>query len=156
MLISIVLKYFTPLYSFGYIRDAATIPIGIFLASLPKIKKKWIIIPLLVPIMIVCFLVICFHWKNVEWFGYRIPELILDNILYPALIYLTFCLEFKSKFLSYLGGLSFGLYAFQCPADMLRTMGVTNTYFLFGLILLATLLEDAGKRIYRRRQKIKI
>ena len=106
--------------------------------------------------MIVCFLVICFHWKNVEWFGYRIPELILDNILYPALIYLIFCLEFKSKFLSYLGGLSFGLYAFQCPADMLRTMGVTNTYFLFGLILLATLLEDAGKRIYRRRQKIKI
>ena len=152
MLIAINLKYFGPLYSFGYVRGAATIPIGIFLASLPKIKKKLIVIPLLVPVVIACFLIICFHWKNVEWLGYKIPELILDNILYPALIYLTFCLEFKSKFFSYLGALSFGLYAFQCPADTLRTMGVTNTYFLFGLILAATLLDDAGKRIYRHRK----
>lgn len=152
MVIAIVLKYFGPFYSFGYIRGAATIPMGIFLASLPKIKKKWIVIPLLIPVMIVCFFIICFHWKNVEWFGYKIPELILDNVLYPALIYLTFCLKVKSKFLSYLGALSFGLYAFQCPADMLRTMGVTNIYFLFGLILVATLVEDAGKRIYRHQK----
>lgn len=154
MLFAIVLKYFTPLYTLGYIRAATTIPLGIFLASLPKIKNKRISIVLLVPIMIVCFLFICFRWKNIEWFGYKIPELILDNVLYSALIYLTFCFEFKSKFLSYLGGLSFGLYAFQCTADMFRTMGVTNTYILFGIILFATLLEDTGKRIYRHRKKV--
>ena len=104
---------------------------------------------MLVPVAISCFCIVCFNLGNVEWLGIRFLELILDNILYPVLIYLSFCVKFKSGLLSYLGALGFGLYAFQCPADLFRSMGLENVWVLFGFILLATLIEDGGKRIYR-------
>jgi hypothetical protein len=69
------------------------------------------------------------------------------------LIYLSFCISFKCKFFSYLGALSFGLYAFQCPADLLRVIGVGDVRILFSVILFATLAEDSGKRIYRYARK---
>ncbi len=153
MLVTLILKFFGPFYTWGFFRGASSIPIGIILASLPKVKKKWISILCLIPAAIGCFTMVCFEWSNVDWFGYRIPELILDVVLYPALIYFTFCLEFKSRLFSYLGSLSFGLYAFQCLADMLRTFGVSNVRFLFGLILFATIIEDGGKRLYRYMRK---
>ena len=149
MLIALILKFFTPLYSWGYVRGASSIPMGIFLASLPKIKNKWVVIPSLAVTIAACFAIICYGWADVTWGGYKIPELILDNALYPALIYLTFCLRLESKALSYLGGLSFGLYAFQCTADMVRNTGVNKTWVLFAIILTLTLIEDSGKRIYR-------
>ena len=149
MLVSLVLKFSGLLYSFGYIRGASSIPMGLLIAMLPKWKPrhKWLILLPLIPVFAACFSIVCFNFGNVEWLGLRIPELILDNILYPALIYLSFCFEFNSKFFSYLGALSFGLYAFQCPADLLRTLGVENIWVLFGFILLATLLEDGIKRL---------
>ena len=149
--ISLILKFSGLLYSFGYIRGASSIPAGIFLAMLPKWKpkRKCIVLLPLIPVFALCFSIVCFNLGNVEWFGVRFIELALDNLLYPALIYLSFCLEFKSKIFSYLGALSFGLYAFQCPADLLRTLGVKNIWVLFGFILIATLLEDGGKKVYK-------
>lgn len=149
MTVALILKFFGPFYTWGFFRGASSIPLGIFIASLPKIKKKWVAALFLIPTLIGCFTVLCFNLTNVEWLGYRIPELILDNVLYPALIYFSFCLEFKSKLCSYLGALSFGLYAFQCTADMFRTLGLNNTRVLFGFILFATVVEDLGKRAYR-------
>ena len=149
MLIALVLKFFGPFYSWGFFRGASSIPIGVFLASLPKLRKKRFILPPLVLAIAACFLMVCFHLSDVDWLGYRIPELILDTVLYPALIYFSFCLKFESRICSYLGALSFGLYAFQCTADLFRTLGLTNIWLLFGFILLATLLEDGGKRFYR-------
>ncbi len=156
MMTALLLKFSGLLYSFGYVRGASSIPMGLLIAMLPRIpkKRKWLIWLLLIPTMVACFIVVCFNLGNVEWLGLRLPELILDNLLYPALIYLTFCLEFECKFFSYLGALSFGLYAFQCPADLFRVLGVSDIWLLFGFILLATLFEDAAKRIYKyRRQK---
>lgn len=154
MIVSLILKFSGLLYSFGYARGASTIPLGILIAMLPKWKprRKWLILLPLVPVFSACFCIVCFNLGNVEWFGLRIPELILDNILYPSLIYLSFCLEFKSKFFSYLGALSFGLYAFQCPADLFRTLGVKSLWILFGFILAATLLEDGIKRILKHKR----
>lgn len=151
MLVALVLKFSGLCYSWGLIRSASSLPMGILVAMLPKIKPKfkWLVWGLLIPVIAACFYIICFNLGNTEWFGLRILELILDNVLYPALIYLSFCLNFKCKFFSYLGALSFGIYAFQCPADLFRLMGVTNIWILFGFILLATLAEDTGKRIYR-------
>lgn len=151
MIVALILKFFTPLYTWGYFRGASSIPMGILMAMLPKLKpkRKWVIPLMLVPVAISCFCIVCFNLGNVEWLGIRFLELILDNILYPVLIYLSFCVKFKSGLLSYLGALGFGLYAFQCPADLFRSMGLENVWVLFGFILLATLIEDGGKRIYR-------
>ena len=155
MIIALILKFSGLLYSFGYVRGASSLPAGILIAMIPKIKpkRKWLTWILLVPTAAMCFIMICFNLSNVDWLGLRIPELILDNLLYPALIYLTFCLDFKCSVFSYLGALSFGLYAFQCPADLFRTLGLKSVWLLFGFILLATLIEDSAKRIYRRYKK---
>ena len=156
LVIAFILKFSGIAYSWGYMRGASSIPMGIFLAMLPKIKPKrqWLAWILLVPVFAYCFTVVCFQFGNVEWFGIRIFEALLDNLFYPALIYLSFCISFKCKFFSYLGALSFGLYAFQCPADLLRVIGVGDVRILFSVILFATLAEDSGKRIYRyARQK---
>ena len=151
MIVALVLKFSGLCYSWGYIRGASSIPMGILIAKLPRLKPKckWLLLIPLIPVFAACFSIVCFGLGNVEWLGIRIPELLLDNLLYPALIYLSFCLDLKCKLFSYLGALSFGLYAFQCPADLLRVLGVSSRPILFGFILLATLMEDGGKRIYR-------
>ena len=153
MVVALILKFSGLLYSWGEIRSMSSLPMGIFIAMLPKIKRKYnfITVILLVLVFALCFCIVCFGLGDTEWLGIRIPELILDNLLYPALVYLTFCLNFRCSLFSYLGALSFGIYAFQCPADLMRTLGVSNSYILFGFIVLASVLEDAGKRIYRYR-----
>jgi peptidoglycan/LPS O-acetylase OafA/YrhL len=142
-------------YEWGYVRAAATISLGMLLAKAPKIeiKKRWLIWVLLIPVQIACLSVVCFHLGNVEWFGgFMGVEFILDNLLYPALIYLTFNVNVSSRALNYLGSLSFGLYAFQCPADLLRLVGLGNRYILLFIIVALTITEDVIKRIYKSRK----
>lgn len=74
------------------------------------------------------------------------------KILYPALIYLTFNVSVNSRILNYLGGLSFGLYAFQCPADLMRLLGISNRYILLVTILVLAIAEDIIKRIVRAKK----
>lgn len=142
-------------YEWGYVRAFATISLGMLLAKAPKIeiKKRWLIWVLLIPVQIACLSVVCFHLGNVEWFGgFMGVEFILDNLLYPALIYLTFNVNVRSRALNYLGSLSFGLYAFQCPADLLRLVGLGNRYILLFIIVALTITEDVIKRIYKSRK----
>jgi hypothetical protein len=158
MLTALVLKFFGPFYSRGDIRAVSSLPMGVLIAMLPKIKGRrnrltWLFLFL---VFAVCFSIVCFPIGDVEWWGIRIPELLLDNILYPALIYFTFCVNFKSKLFSYLGSLSFGIYAFQCPANLLRVLGVKSAAVLFAFILLASVLEDGGKRLLHCRFEQKL
>jgi len=142
-------------YSWGYVRAFATISLGMLLAKLPeiKIKRKWIIWILLIPVQALCFIIVCLHLGNVEWFGgFMGVEFILDNLLYPALIYLSFNVSVSSRILDYLGGLSFGLYAFQCPADLLRLLGVDNRYLLLGFIVGLSIAEDLIKRMAKKKK----
>ena len=79
-------------------------------------------------------------------------ELILDTILYPTLIYLTFNLNFKFGLFNYLGALSFGLYAFQCPAKLARLCITNNKLVLFLIILILTVACDLAKRIAKKQK----
>ena len=142
-------------YEWGYVRAFATISLGMLLTRLPKIeiKQKWLIWVILIPVQIACFLIVCLHLGNVQWFGgFMGVEFILDNLLYPALIYLTFNVSVSSKLLNYLGALSFGLYAFQCPADLLRLLGLDNRYILLLIIVALTVAEDLIKRLIKMRK----
>ena len=142
-------------YEWGYVRAAATISLGMLLSKLPKIEieRKWIAWVILIPVQAMCFVIVCFHLGNVDWFGgFRGVEFILDNLLYPALIYLTFNVSISSKVLDYLGALSFGLYAFQCPADLFRLLGISNVYILLLIIVTLAVTEDVVKRIVKRKR----
>ncbi len=150
--IATVLKFSGLFYTWGYFRAASTLSLGILLAKLPRlqIKRKWPIWLALIPVQAACFAVVCFGLGNVEWGGVRVIEIILDVLLYPALVYLTFQLDIKNNLMNYLGAISFGLYAFQCPADLMRLIGVGDIYLWFGFIVAAAIIEDAAKRIIKR------
>lgn len=150
-----LLRFSGVLYRFGYIRAASTISLGMLLARVPQlnIRRKWIGWVLLAPIAAACFLVVCFHLGNVEWWGgFMGIELILDCVLYPALIYLTFNVKLESRVLNYLGSLSFGLYAFQCPLDLARLFGLGNRWVLLSSIVFLAIAENLVKRILQKRK----
>ena len=73
---------------------------------------------MLVPVITACLTIVCFGLGDVLWGEVKLVEIILDVLLYPALVYLTFQVDVKNKVMNYLGALSFGFYAFQCPADV--------------------------------------
>lgn len=149
--VATLLKFFGPFYSWGDFRAASTISLGILLARLPKLKlkRKWPIWLALIPVQAACFAIVCFGLGDLELGGVPVVEIILDVLLYPALVYLTFQINLKSRILNYLGALSFGLYAFQCPADLMRLLNIGNVYIWFGFILAATVIEDGIKRIIK-------
>ena len=59
----------------------------------------------------------------------------------------------KSRWMSYLGALSFGIYAFQCPADLLRQVGCNNTLLLFIIILTLSVGADLIKGVAKSKSK---
>lgn len=152
-LVATILKFFGPFYTWGYFRAASTLSLGILIGRIPKLqlKKKWPIWIMLVPVITACFTVVCFGLGDVLWGEVKVIEIILDVVLYPALVYLTFQLDVKSRWMNYLGALSFGLYAFQCPADFLRNLGIGNRFVWFTFILVASITEERIKK-YRFRK----
>lgn len=154
-IVATLMRFSGIFYTWGYVRAAATVSLGMLLAKLPKIqlRRKWIVWIALVPIQAMCVIIVCFHLGNTDWWGgFRGVEFILDNLLYPALIYLTFNVSVNSRILNYLGGLSFGLYAFQCPADLMRLLGISNRYILLVTIVVLAIAEDLIKRIVRAKK----
>ncbi len=151
-----IMRFSGIFYTWGYVRSASTISLGMLLARLPRLnfKRKWLTLILLIPVQLLCIAIVCHHLANVEILGgFRPVELVLDIILYPSLIYLTFLLDIKSRVLNYLGALSFGLYAFQCPADLLRVLGLENRYILLTIIVALAVLEDLIKRAIRAKKE---
>ena len=154
-LIGALLLSFTPLYSWGIFRAITSISLGMLLSKLPKIKLKrqnllWIA---LAPVQIAVFTILMFSLAG----KYRSVEIVLDFLLYPALIYLTFQIECKNGFFEYLGSLSFGFYAFHCVTCVPRDLGVTNVWLLFGLICVMVFTENTIKRIlqYKKEKRLR-
>ncbi|MBO7197078.1 MAG: acyltransferase [Clostridia bacterium] len=148
------LKFFTICYPQGEIRAFSELSLGILLAYVPslKLKKNWPVIPPLALVAASCLTIVFFGLGDVEYAGVKWVEMMLDLLLYPALVYLSFQLDVRSRWMSYLGAISFGLYAFQCPADLIRTLGVSDVNILFAIILALTLIEDSTKRIIKARK----
>ena len=145
-----ILKFFGPFYTWGYFRAASTLSLGILVGKLPKLKlkKKWPVWIMLVPVITACLTIVCFGLGDVLWGEVKLVEIILDVLLYPALVYLTFQVDVKNKVMNYLGALSFGFYAFQCPVDLLRTLGIGNPLTWFTIIVIASVAEERIKQLW--------
>jgi peptidoglycan/LPS O-acetylase OafA/YrhL len=139
--VATILNMFDAFYERGDVRAAMGISLGILISYIPKlnIKKKGLIWLFLAPIQIIVILILIFG-------NNFMMEKVLDLILYPLLIYFTFQLDARNKIFDYLGSLSFGLYAFQCVVRPLPFFGINNTWILFGIIVMLSILEDSLKR----------
>ena len=154
-ILATILRFSGILYSNGFVRGAAAISLGMLLSYLPMLKEKLkpFAAVMLVSSFLLCATILCFKLGNLKIFGeFMGVELILDTLLYPALIYLTFNFDFKFGLFNYLGALSFGLYAFQCPAKLARLCITDNRLVLFSIILILTVGYDLVKRLGKRRK----
>lgn len=141
------------MFYFDYIRSTASISLGILIAKLPqpKFKKKFILPLLLLPVVAATFTII-YLGLAVEQVKY---EALTDLVLYPILIYLSFGIDLHFAPFDYLGSLSFGIYAFQCPARLVAFIGVPSRWIPFCLIFVLTLVENTAKRIIMAYKKKK-
>ncbi len=132
-------------FSWGYFRAFSSISLGVLISHIPllEIKRKWILVFPLVVMFLFVLGMLLFNFTFVE-------EEILDILIYPALIYFAFQINFNNIVLDYLGSLSFGLYAYQNVTAMIRIWGLTNKWFLFLILLGLTIITDLIMRFIRK------
>lgn len=145
-----IIHMFPQFYERGIVRAYSAITIGMLLSYIPKIKNvKWYWIwPLVIVFTIVCI------YPSIYWSG-KVYEYILDILLYPALIYFTLHINLHSKVLNYLGGLSFGIYAFQAIPLCFRDFMTLSNAECFLIVIVVTILYDIAVRIIKHFRKLK-
>lgn len=136
------------LFFFDYARSVSAVSLGMLLAKAStknRIKSKWLWGALLIPVALSTFLIVFYGLAE----NSRMYEAILDLVLYPLLIYITFKIDFNFPLFNYLGALSFAIYAYQCPARLVYNIGVESRWMPFILIIVLAVADDAIKRIIR-------
>lgn len=135
-------------YSDGYLRAFSAISLGLIISFLPRIQiknKNLLWIPL------VCVQLLVLRMLMFEFAFWE--EELLNLVLYPALVYLTFHLPVHNKVFNYLGALSFGLYAYQSIPRLIVTLGYDNVWVSFLIIVFLAVLTDLIKRIIKRKKQ---
>ncbi len=135
------------LFYFDYIRSTASVSLGMLMAKLPKPAPKHKITPwiTLIPIALATFMIIYLSLAKTD-VRY---EAILDLLLYPLLIYVAFGIDLHFAPFNYLGGISFGIYAFQCPARLIKHLGEPDSWLPFVLIILLAVLYNMIARVVK-------
>lgn len=147
------------LFLFDYIRSAIAVSLGILIAHIPKfqVRHKFIWWIVLIPVAAAIFYIVFYKLATVALFGWFMGiEAILNLILYPALIFIAFNIDFNCSMFNYLGALSFGIYAFQCPARLVDAIGVPSRWIPFALIFILAIGEDSIKRIVKHFRNKKV
>ena len=139
------------LFYFDYIRSTSAVSLGLLVAIIPKLplRQKNILWFVLAPLILVVFGIVFYRLAkdNVLW------EALLDLVLYPLLIYITFHIEFHFVPFNLLGALSFGIYAFQCPARLLACIGTPSPWIPFTLIFVLTIVEYLIKVYFCKKRR---
>lgn len=128
----------------GWFRAISSMSLGILISYIPSIKMKhqWL---LYIPLVFVWGFII-----RMLFFDYSfIEEEILNLLVFPALIYLTFQLSSHNKALNYLGAISFGLYAYQHVPRLMRILEFGNVWIYFIIVVALAVLTDGTMRIIR-------
>ena len=142
------------LFYFDYIRSTASVSLGMLVAKLPKpiFKRKVFSWLLLAPVAALAFVIIYYRLAS-NSVGY---EALLDVVLYPIIIYLSFGIDFNFAPFDYLGAISFGIYAFQCPARLVQHLGALDSLGIFIMIFALAIVEDLIKRIVRKSRRLQV
>lgn len=145
-----VIHAFPQFYAWGDFRAFSAMSLGVLISFLPsiKLKKQWLLWIPLVCVQLLILRMLLFDFTFVE-------EELLDLVLYPALIYLTFQLQIHNKVFGYLGALSFGLYAYQSVPLFIWELGYYNPWIFFAIIVVLAVSTDLIKRIIKNKHFIK-
>ena len=139
-----VLHAIPDFHSNGWFRSISSMSLGILISYIPSIKMKhqWL---LYIPLVLVWGFII-----KMLFFDYSfIEEEILNLLVFPALIYLTFQLSSHNKVFNYLGAISFGLYAYQHIPRLMRILEIGNVWIYFIIVVALAVLTDGIVRIIR-------
>jgi len=133
-------------YSWGYFRAFSAMSLGVLISFLPsiKFKKQWLLWIPLVCVQALVLRMLLFEFTFIE-------EELLNLVLYPSLIYLTFQLPIQNKVFGYLGALSFGLYAYQSVSRYVWALNYYNPWVFFAIIVVLTILTDLIKRMIKNK-----
>ena len=142
------LHAFPQFFAWGDFRAFSAMSLGVLISFLPslKLKKQWIVWIPLACVQLLVLRMLLFKFTFIE-------EEILDLILYPALIYLTFQMQIDNKVFNYLGALSFGLYAYQSVPRLIWLLGYENTWVFFAIIVVFTVATDLITRLIKRKRE---
>lgn len=151
----VVASYILEVFVFkqwGLFRGLIGIGIGILLHIIPK--NNWKIGKFNINILIVVVLLL--GTIAAACFKTYIPhgDHLFKLFLFPALLYFASCVNINFKLFNYLGGLSFGLYAYQTVCRVFELTGLLNdkehNLILFGIIAGLTVIDDLIKRIVKK------
>ena len=140
-----IIHAFPQFYSWGYFRAFSAMSLGVLVSFLPsiKLKKQWLLWIPLACVQLLILRMLLFDFSFIE-------EELLNLVLYPALIYLTFQLPIQNKVFGYLGALSFGLYAYQSVPRFIWALDYYNPWIFFAIIVVLAVLTDLIKRIIKK------
>ena len=136
------------LFFFDYGRSIASVSLGLLLAkasSKYSAKHKWLCWILLIPVLVATFATVFYGLAE----NSRAYEALLDLVLFPLLIFITFKIDFNMPVFNYLGALSFGIYAYQCPARLIEYIGIGDRWTPFCIIIVLAVTDDLIRRVYR-------
>lgn len=131
----------------GWFRALGAMSLGVLISYMPSIKlrKQWLLFIPLIFVWAYVLRILLFDYSFIE-------EEVLDLLVYPSMIYLTFQIPIQNKILNYLGALSFGLYAYEHIPRLMRILGAENTWVFFIVIVCFTVISDAVLRIIRHQK----
>lgn len=148
VVLSYLLLYIPILKGWGLFRGLGGVSLGALISYIPKVNLKTKHINFNWVITILTFgLIIYLAYLPKE---NLISEYFLVLLLMPILIYFTNTLNVNCKFLSFLGSLSFGLYAYQCVLRVLEFYLPLEQYWLFLILVSLVLIDKAIIAVHNR------
>lgn len=150
---------FIPLFAWpsGPFRSICAMPVGMLCALIPKFKipggKRGKIITgtvaavALAAVSAVALTVIVPDSKTL------LSEYLLVVLCYPALLYFASMLNVRSKFLNWLGSLSFPIYSFQCIIRVIEDYGFDDRAALFYILMALVLVYSLAVHLYKYKFK---
>lgn len=142
----------------GAFRSIAMMPLGMLASLIPPIKIKkdnltdekkssLLSLAIFIPVALYSLWVISKSEKS------DAEIYILAVILYPALLYFANGVKFSNGFMSYLGSLSFPIYAFQCILRVIEAFGFTDEACLFIILAVLVLTFSLWENLRAKRRK---
>ena len=131
-------------FATGWFRALSAMSLGVLISYIPPIKLKKQLL-LLIPVVVTW----CYVLRMMLFSFSFVEEEILDLIIYPAMIFLTFQIPIHCKVLNYLGGLSFGLYACQSVSRLMYILGFKNGWIYFAVVAGLAIFTDGILRFIR-------
>lgn len=142
----------------GPFRSIGAIPVGMLCALIPKfsitrsgtessVLTKLTAVLALAAISAVALTVIVPDSKSLA------SQYILVLLCYPALLYFASILNVKSRFLNWLGSLSFPVYSFQCIIRVIEDFGFSDRAALFYILMALVLTYSFTLHLYKSKLK---